>query len=88
VLRTKYAIYLCRHNEVAFGQAIDLVGPQSDLGLTPGQEDVGMMTLILGQLPNPVHKGERLFEIGELELPYEVVLIGDLPFCHLFVESG
>jgi hypothetical protein len=30
-------IDLGRHNEVALGQAIDLVSPQGDFGFAPGQ---------------------------------------------------
>jgi len=64
------------------------MGPQSDFGFAPDQQDVGMVALGFRELPNPVHERERLFEVGKLELPDNVVLVYHLPFRHLFVQSG
>ena len=44
-----------RHDEIAFGQAVNLVGPQRDLDFAPGEQDVRVVPLLLGQLSNTVN---------------------------------
>ena len=56
---------LGRHDEVALGQAVDLVRPHGNFRFAPGQQDVGMMSLLLRDLSHPVHEVERLLEIRE-----------------------
>jgi len=74
------------HDEVAFGQAVDFVRPQGDLGFAPGQQDIGMVALLLGHGSYAVHEGEGLLEIGKGEGAREVVLVDDLPVGELVAE--
>ena len=53
--------------------------PQGDLYLAPGEQDVGMMPLLLRNLPNPVYKIQGLLEVGEGKRARDVVLADDLP---------
>jgi hypothetical protein len=41
------AVDLRRHDEVAFSQPVNLMRPQGDFGLSPRQQNVGMMSLLL-----------------------------------------
>jgi hypothetical protein len=68
------------HDEVAFGETVDLVRPESDFGFAPGEEDVGMMSLLFGERTDTVDEVERLLEVGELELAVKMMLVGDGPF--------
>src|SRR5216683_6778338 len=49
-------IDLRSHDEVAFGQTIDLVGPNRDFHSAPREINVGMMTLFFCQLADFVGK--------------------------------
>ena len=78
---------LGRHDEVALGQAIDLVCPQSDLRFAPGQQDVGMMPLLFRDLSHPVHEVERLLEIREGKRAGDVMLVHHRPLRHLLLDA-
>src|ERR1035437_7733949 len=78
-LRCAQPVNLCRHDEIALGQAVDLVGPQRDLGLAPCQQNVRMMSLLLGQSSHAIDELERLLEVGELELAVKVMFLRDCP---------
>jgi len=80
-------IDLRRHDEVAFREAIDCVCPEGDGGLTPAEQDVGMMTLFFGQRPDAVYEVERFLEIREAELAGDVVLVNYLPVGKLVAEG-
>ena len=80
------AIDLGGHDEVALGQAIDLMSPQCDFGFAPGEQDVGMMSLRLGQFAYAIHEIQRLLEIGEGEQASDVVLVDHLPLGHLLMQ--
>jgi len=43
-------------NKIAFGQAIDLVGPDPDFDLAPRQVQVRMMALLLGDRTHAVYE--------------------------------
>jgi hypothetical protein len=77
---------LSGHDEVALGQAVDLVGPERDLGLTPGQQNVGMMALFLSQRAHAVHEVERILEVGKSESASDVVLVDHSPLGDDFVQ--
>ena len=84
-------IDLCGHDEIAFGEAIDFVSPESDLHFTPGEKNVGMMSLLLGDFPDTVHKSQRGFEIGKSVGAGDMVLVHNFPMREvgqLFVDVG
>ena len=70
---------LCGQDEVALGQAVDLVCPDPDADLPPAQRDVGVVRFGFGDLPDAVDKRQCGREVGELELPAQVTLVDDLP---------
>src|SRR5207249_1078625 len=67
------------HVEIAFGQAVNLVGPELDLALPPGQIQIRMMPLRLRDRSDLVHEGQRLGEILERIEPLQVPLFVQLP---------
>ena len=73
------SIRLRRQNEIVLAQASHRVGPQGHLHPSPGEEDVGVMPLALGDLAQAVDEVERLAEVLEAELLLQVVLVGHRP---------
>src|SRR5688500_13639766 len=67
------------HDEVAFGQAVDLVGPEQYLHLTPANVQVRVVPLLLGDQRQRVDEINRLDEVFELERPGEPLLLVELP---------
>ena len=67
------------HDEVTFGEAVDLVRPQGDFGFAPDQQDVGMVALLFGERADFIDEIERLLEVGKLELAVKVMLVGNIP---------
>ena len=53
---TKEAVNLGRHNEVAFRQAVDFMGPEGGLDFAPGKQNVRMMSLLFGQSTHAVYE--------------------------------
>src|SRR5689334_24909457 len=74
---------LSGHDEIAFRQSLGGMGPQRDLDLTPGQHDVGMMSLLLRDLAHAVHKSERLLEIRKGKAAQQVMLFHRFPLRNL-----
>src|SRR5207244_13382063 len=74
------------HDEVAFSKAVDLVGPQRNFGAAPGQQNVGVMTLLLGYLAHSIYKIQGLPEIRKCEISGEVVLVDHLPHWHFLPQ--
>ena len=58
-------VYFGGEDEVALGQAVDLVRPEGELDLAPGQVNIGMMVLLPGQFAHLVCEIKRLAEILE-----------------------
>src|SRR5580698_494679 len=85
-LPARETVDLGGHDEVALGEAIYFVGPQSDFGFAPGEKDVGMVSLLFGERTDMVDQGEGLLEVGELELAMKVMLVGDLPLRDALVQ--
>ena len=75
------------HDEVAFGEAVDLVGPESDLGFAPGEEDVGVMALLFGEGSDQIYEGEGLGEVREFERAMDMVVVGDRPGWNVLVQG-
>ena len=59
----KFAIGFGGHVEVALRQAIDLVRPNLDLALTPGEIEVWVVTFCFRHSPHFVHVGQSQGEI-------------------------
>jgi len=67
------------HNEITLGKPIYGMGPQRNLHFSPGEKNVGMMSLFLGEFANTVHKLQCILKIREFEHTTNVVLVHDLP---------
>ena len=70
-------------DEIAFGEAVDLVGPRGDYGFAPAEQNVWMMALRFGDFAHFNHKGERLNKIRELECARNVVAVNHFPLRDL-----
>src|SRR5580692_10201943 len=79
-------IDLCRQNEIALGQTVNLMGPGGDLGLAPGQQNVGMVPFLLSDITDAIHEGQRLVEIGEAKFAMQVMLVRNVPLRNLLVK--
>src|SRR5579864_4536495 len=82
-------IHLCREYEVAFGQAVDFVGPQRQLYLSPRKVNVGMVVPLLGQFADAVREIKRSTEVLKIVFPLQVMPANDAPIaaqlsCHIF----
>jgi len=76
---SKRPVNLCSHNEIALGEAVDLVRPHRDLGFAPGQQNIRMMPLLFGERSHSIHEIKCLFEVRELEQASDVMLIDHAP---------
>src|SRR3989442_1213584 len=72
-------IDLRSHDEVAFGQSINLVGPNRDFHSAPREINVGMMTLFLRQCADFVGKNQCFAEIFEGEYLLQVMFVDKFP---------
>src|SRR5215467_2000038 len=77
---------LGRHDEVTLAQPVDSVRPESDLCLSPRQQDVRMMPLLFGQCTHSIHKVERLLKVGKSKGSGDVVLVDHFPVRKLMAE--
>jgi hypothetical protein len=67
------------------GQAIDLVSPDGQPNLPPGQIDVGVVPMLLSEVPDPNGEIERFAEVLEAKLLLDVVIIHNPP---VVAQSG
>src|ERR1700741_2014146 len=81
-------IDLCCQDEVAFCQAVDLMGPDSYFGAAPTEADVRMMPLLFCQLTHAVYELKCLCEITKLVFLAQVVLVDNLPSRNLTRQFG
>jgi len=58
--------------------------PEGDFDFAPGQQDIGMVSLRLSNVANPIDKFQSLLEIGECKRARDVVLVDDLPMRPLW----
>jgi hypothetical protein len=79
---------LCRQDEIALRQAVDLVRPGCDLGFSPGKEDVWVVTLLLCEFAYAGYELEGFAKVGKLEGLRDVVLFNYIPFVHLLLQRG
>ena len=78
---------LCGKNEIALRQTVDLVRPDRDLDLSPREEDVWMVPLLLRKFTHAVYELERLAKVGKPEGLRDVVLFDNAPPVHLFLQG-
>ena len=62
------AVGLGGPDEVALGQAVDLVGPDLETRPAPGQEDLWVVVHLFSQLPDTIGEGKSLDEVAEAVL--------------------
>ena len=67
------------HDEVVLRQPVNLVGVQSDFHLSPSEQDVRVMPLLLGDRADFINEFQSRLEIWERERPHDVVLINGGP---------
>ena len=78
-----YFVNLGSQNEVALCQAVDLVSPDLDSGLSPAQENIGVMTLLLSNFPSLVYEIECSPKIGEEVFLFQMMFINYAPSHNL-----
>jgi hypothetical protein len=62
--------------------------PGRDLDLSPGKEEVRVVTLLLRKLAHTVYELEGFAKVGEREGLCKVVFFDDAPTVHLLFEGG
>jgi hypothetical protein len=73
-------------NEIALRQPIDFMRPDGYFGPTPCEQNIGMMSLFLGNSPDAVHEIQRLPKVGKSEVSREVMFVNYLPLRNLLSE--
>jgi len=76
-------INLRGENEIGFGQAVHLVGPNRHFGFTPSEQDIGVMSLFLGKRAHAIDESQRGFEIRELVDTGKMMFLYNFPFRSL-----
>jgi len=71
-----------REDEIAFRKTVDFVGPDLHADLSPGEKNIGMMGLVLRDSSNLISKVQSRFEVLELELALDVMIVHDIPIVH------
>src|SRR5690242_7810346 len=66
-------------DEVALDETVDLVRPDRELHLAPGEINVGVVPLLLGHLADAVGEVERLAKIFKLIFLFQMMLVDDVP---------
>src|SRR5712691_1580037 len=78
-LGRKEPIALRGEDEVALGQAVDLVRPDLHHHLPPGELQVGVVPLLLGHGADAVDEGQRALEVPKLVRLAQVLVAHGLP---------
>ncbi len=68
-----------RKNEIALSQTVNLVGPNQDLDLSPGQMDVRVVPLFLGHFPHTDSESHRRAEVIEFKLTLKMMTSDHFP---------
>lgn len=77
------SVYSGGENKVVLRETVDSVGKNLERRVSPTESDLWVMSLILSQFANPIHKCQRLPEITKPELPPQMMLVQDLPLRNL-----
>src|SRR5947208_9130668 len=73
------SIALCGEDEVALGQAVDLVRPDLHHHLPPGELQVRVVALLLGHGADAVDESQRALEVPQLVHLAQVMVVHGLP---------
>ena len=79
-------IDLCRQNEVALRQAVDLVCPCRDLDSSPSKKNVWVVALLLRKLTYAIYKPESSTKVGKIEDLRDVVFFNNVPPIDLLLK--
>ena len=79
---------LCRQDEIALRQTVDLVRPGCDIDSSPGKRDVWVVSLLLSKLTHTIYKIESSAKIGKLEGFRDVMFFDDVPRIDLRKKYG
>ena len=79
-------IDLCRQNEVALRQAVDLVCPCRDLDSSPSKKNVRVVALFLREFTYATYKPERSTKVGKIEGLRDVVFFNNGPPIDLLLK--
>jgi hypothetical protein len=80
------SINLRRENEIALGQTVNLVCPDSDLRPSPTVANVWMVPLLFGEFGHAIHKRLRIFEVRKLVFFAQVMLRDNFPTINLRLQ--
>src|SRR5262245_1152156 len=70
----------CRHDEIVFVQAFDLVGGERDIRVPPTKMNVRMMTFGLGELTHLVPEPDCFAKVRKTEASLNAArIVGELP---------
>jgi hypothetical protein len=86
LLTEEFPIDLGSQDEIALRQTIDFVRPDGDLNSSPSQKDVGMVTLLFGEVSDLDDKVESLAKVGKFKRSCDVVSLNDIPSVHLRLQ--
>ena len=75
----KLGIDLRGEDKIALREAVDLVGPDVDANATPGQVNVRVVAVALGDFAHAIDEGQARDEIGKCILFGEVMLVDHIP---------
>ena len=79
-------IDLCRQNEVALRQAVDLVCPCRDLDSSPSKKNVWVVALFLSEFTCALYKPESSTKVGKIEDLRDVVFFNNVPPIDLLLK--
>jgi hypothetical protein len=77
------AVDLGGEDEITLGESVNFVCPGRDFGLTPAEQNVRVMTLLFGKLPDLVHESEGLAKVREPKGAGDVMALYYVPCGHL-----
>jgi len=79
-------IDLCRQNEVALRQAVDLVCPCRDLDSSPSKKNVWVVALFLREFTCAIYELESSTKVGKIEDLRDVVFFNNVPPIDLLLK--
>ena len=88
LLRTWEFVDLCSQDEITLGKAVYLVRPGCHRNAPPPQENVRMMSLLLGKGADSIYECESTDEIREVVALRNMMLINDSPSPYFVGEFG
>ena len=82
-----WCINLGGKDEITFCQAVNLVRTHGNTDFSPRQKNIRMMSLLFSNLSHFVYKGKRLYEVGKLVCPGNMMFFNHIPSIYLFFKS-